>query len=161
MNDIEQIQECLEKTPRLLAGLLSQIPAEMLKERRIGNSWCIHEHACHVATSDRIGFIDRLQKFIDEEHPEFVPLSGESFPPDHLMKMSLEGALDAFTGERAEAIELARSLEPPLWQKEGRHPEYVTFTPYIMLRHRLLHDLFHMYRIEELWLTREQCLRKK
>jgi hypothetical protein len=154
MEDIEQILGCLEKTPRILAGLLAQIPAEILKKRRIGNSWCIHEHACHVATGDRIGFMDRLHRFLDEECPVFVPLSGESFPPDHLMEMSLASALDRFFEERPESIGLARSLEPSLWGKEGRHPEYITFTPYIMLRHRLMHDHYHMYRIEELWLTK-------
>jgi hypothetical protein len=159
MKDIEQILGCLEKTPRILTELLSQIPAEVLKARRIRNSWCIHEHACHVATGDRIGFIDRLHQFLDEECPVFVPLSGESFPPDYLMEMSLKSALDGFFEDRAEVIELARSLEPSLWAGEGRHPEYITFTPYIMLRHRLMHDYFHMHRIEELWLTREQCLR--
>jgi hypothetical protein len=161
MRDIEQILSCLEKTPEILAGLLSQIPGEILKARRIENSWSIHEHACHIATGDRIGFLDRLRQFLNEECPVFVPLSGESFPPDYLIKMDLEQAIDGFFKDRAEVVRQAHSLDESLWEKEGKHPEYVTFTPYIMLRHRLMHDHLHMYRIEELWLTREHCLKKQ
>lgn len=158
VDDIDDILECLEKTPRILERLLAQVPTERLKERRIANSWCIHEHACHIATGDRIAFIDRMNQFIHEERPVFVPVSGESFPPDYLMKMDLAHALDVFAKDRAEAIQLAKSLDPALWAKEGVHPEYITYTPYIMLRHRLMHDHLHMYRIEALWLTTDQCL---
>ncbi len=158
MQEIEQIISCLEKTPEILKGLLSGIPDEVLKTRRIENSWSIHEHACHIATGDRIGFVDRLHKFLNEEFPVFVPVSGESYPPGYLMEMNLSEVIGQFSKERAEAIRLARSLGDSRWHKEGRHPEYVCFTPLIMLRHRLFHDHLHMYRIEELWLTRGQYL---
>lgn len=160
MKDANQILSCLEKTPKFLAGLLSQIPEEIRKVRRIKNSWSIHEHACHIATGDKIGFIDRLHQFLNEECPVFIPLSGKSFPPNYLIEMDLNQAMYRFHKDRAELIRLARSLDDALWKKEGKHPEYVIFTPYIMLRHRLMHDHLHMYRIEELWLTKDQYLRK-
>jgi hypothetical protein len=159
MKDVEHILSCLEKTPEILAGLLSDIPGELLKARRIESAWSIHEHACHIATGDRIGFLDRLDQFLNEECPVFAPLSGESFPPDHLIKMDLEQALNGFLKDRAELAQRMKSLDESLWEKEGKHPEYVRFTPYIMLRHRLMHDHLHLYRIEELWLTREHGLR--
>ena len=55
---------------------------------------------------------------------------------------------------------LIRSADKSIWIKEAEHPEYHIYTPYIMLRHRLMHDHFHMYRIEELWLTNEEYLKK-
>lgn len=160
MKDVNRILSCLEKTPKLLERLLSQIPEETFKVRRIENSWSIHEHACHIATGDRIGFIDRLHQFLNEESPVFVPLSGESYPHDYLMEMDLTRAIRGFYEDRAELIRLAGSLDDAVWGKEGKHPEYMVFTPYIMLRHRLMHDHLHMYRIEELWLTRDQFIRK-
>lgn len=159
MRDVARILSCLEKTPDILAGLVSGIPVDILKARRIENSWSIHEHACHIAMGDRIGFLDRLRQFLSEECPVFVPLSGESFPPDYLMKMDLELAIDGFFKDRAEVVRRAQSLDESLWEKEGKHSEYTIFTPRIMLRHRLMHDHLHMYRIEELWLTKEGCLR--
>ncbi len=158
MKDVKQILSCLEKTPEILSGLLTRIPEDILKTRRIDNSWSIHEHACHVAIGDRIGFLARLHQFLNEESLLFTPLSGESFPEDHFMKLDLEQAIDGFFNDRAELIDKAGSLDEPLWSKEGEHPEYVTYTPHIMLRHLLMHDHLHMYRIEELWLTRDEYL---
>lgn len=42
--------------------------------------------------------------------------------------------------------------------RSARHPEYTLYTPYVMLRHMMMHDYLHMYRIEELWLTRPEYL---
>ena len=44
------------------------------------------------------------------------------------------------------------------WTRKAKHKEYIEYTPYIMLRHILMHDHFHMYRIEELWLTTDEFL---
>jgi len=122
--------------------------------------WSIHEHACHIATGDQSGFIDRFKQFINEQRPIIKPLSGESFPPDYLIKMDLNEALDIFFEKRKELISLVRSADKSIWVKEAEHPEYQIYTPYIMLRHRLMHDHFHMYRIEELWLANEEYLKK-
>ncbi len=157
-SDIEILTECLKHTPVILTQLLAQIDPELYKDRRIINKWSIHEHACHIATGDKIGFIDRLSKFIDEDNPAFTPLSGESFPPDYYYNMDLNKALEEFKHYRKKIIEMVSALEDNFWHKSSRHTEYTVFTPYIMLRHRLLHDHLHLYRIEELWLTRAKIL---
>jgi hypothetical protein len=46
------------------------------------------------------------------------------------------------------------------WQKTGIHPEYELYSLSILGRHILMHDFWHMYRIEELWLTRDAYLTK-
>ena len=160
MKNLVEILSCLEKTPDVLKELLAGVPGSLLKKRRIGNAWSIHEHACHIATGDQIGVLDRLEQFREEDCPEFVPLSGESFPPDHLLKMDLDQAMARFFSDRAELLRQARNMDATLWDKESNHPEYIRFTPYIMLRHRLMHDHLHLYRIEELWLTRNESFRQ-
>lgn len=160
MNDIPQIICCLEQSPVILKNLLTQIPPELHKVRRIPDKWSIHEHACHIATGDQSGFIDRFKQFLNEQKPKIKPLSGESFPPDYLIKMELNEALDIFFEKRKELISLVNSADKSIWTKEAEHPEYKIYTPYMMFRHRLLHDHFHMYRIEELWLTNEEYLKK-
>jgi hypothetical protein len=155
MNDVAEIIACLEKTPVLLKNLLAQVPRERLKERRIPGKWSIHEHACHVAAGDQAGFLERWWKFQREERPAFVPLSGASYPPDHFLRMELDHVLISFFDTRAELARLARAADDAFWSRQADHPEYEMYTPYIMLRHRLMHDHFHLYRIEELWLTRD------
>ena len=72
--------------------------------------------------------------------------------------MDLNKALEEFIQYREQLIEMVCNLEDHLWYKNGKHPEYTLFTPYAMLRHRLFHDHLHLYRIEELWLTRAELL---
>jgi len=160
MNDIPQMIYCLKQSPIILKNLLTQIPSGSYKVRRIPGKWSIHEHACHVATGDQSGFIDRFKQFLNEEKPKIKPLSGDSFPSDYLIKMELNEALDIFFEKRKELISLVRSANESIWTKEAEHPEYQIYTPYVILRHRLMHDHFHMYRIEELWLTNEEYLKK-
>ena len=160
MNDILHIIYCLKQSPIILKNLLTQVPSELYKVRRIPGKWSIHEHACHIAAGDQTGFIDRFKQFLNEEKPKIKPLSGDSFPPDYLIKMDLSDALDIFFEKREELIGLVSSADKSIWTKEAEHPEYQIYTPYLMLRHRLLHDHFHMYRIEELWLTKEKYLKK-
>lgn len=160
MNDIHQIIFCLKQSPIILKNLLAQIPSDLYKVRRIPGKWSIHEHACHIATGDQAGFIDRFKQFVNEQKPRIKPLSGESYPSDYLIKMNLSEALDIFFEKRKELVDLVNSADKSIWAKEAEHPEYQIFTPYIMLRHRLMHDHFHMYRIEELWLTNEEYLKK-
>ena len=59
---------------------------------------------------------------------------------------------------RRKTVELARTLSPEDWRKEATQPEYEYYTAKILLRHMLMHDNLHMYRIEQLWLTREVFL---
>jgi uncharacterized damage-inducible protein DinB len=153
MTDIHKIITCLEQTPLILKNLISQIPEELYEVRRIKNRWSIHEHACHVATGEKYGFLKRIEQFKKEDRPKIGPLSGESFPPDFYMQMDLKSALKEFENFRKKVIDISNNLEESIWNKEADHPEYKMYTPYIMLRHLLLHDHFHMYRIEELWLT--------
>ena len=158
MKNPEEIITMLAATPRLLEELINEIPPVQLKQHRIKNKWSIHEHACHIAIGDQYVFHPRLRAFINETDPTFTPYSGESFEKDFLIKMDLEKALINFKKLRMQSIELAKHFDRTQWQKESHHPEYSIYTPYIMLRHFLMHDYFHMYRIEELWLTTEEFI---
>ena len=153
MNDLHKILSSLEQTPSILKNLISQIPEELHKIKRIKNKWSIHEHACHIAIGEKYGFLKRIELFKKEERPQIEPLSGESFPPEFYLQMDLQSALTEFESLRKKIIDISNNLEESIWNKEADHPEYKMYTPYIMLRHLLMHDHYHMYRIEELWLT--------
>ena len=159
MNDIADILVCLEQAPALLKELLADIPPAILKQRRIPGKWSIHEHACHLATVERDGMFARWDKFQSEERPVFLPLSGESYPADYYLKMELDSTVESFLGFRMELIRRARAVtDAAFWNRKADHPEYELYTPFIMLRHIMMHDHLHMYRIEELWLTRDASL---
>jgi hypothetical protein len=158
--DLKQIIAGLGQTPKLLSKLLSEIPPERMKERRIPGKWSIHEHAVHLAEAQAM-LNGRLKRFAEEPGPKFVPyLPGKGEAKVELLSLDLKDRVAEFRRLREEAIEFAKAQNAEYWQREGEHPEYERYTPFIMLRHMLLHDHLHLYRIEELALTRDAYLPK-
>ena len=76
------------------------------------------------------------------------------------MYASMTDVLDNFALYRNKEIDLLGSADDIMWQKRASHPEYESYSLYILARHTLMHDFRHMYRIEELWLTRDAYLTK-
>ncbi len=74
--------------------------------------------------------------------------------------MKVAEALDQFARCRNEQLVLLDGANDVAWQKQATHPEYESYSLYILTRHTLMHDYWHMYRIEELWLTRDKYLTK-
>jgi hypothetical protein len=72
--------------------------------------------------------------------------------------MSVPEALAAFSAGRNDQIAELEKATPDDWEKVATHPEYTHYTLYILARHILMHDHWHMYRMEELWLTRDEYL---
>ena len=101
---------------------------------------------------------ERWRRFQEEARPEFTYFGGESNPDDYYLRMDLNRTLAEFDESRARVVELARAADADFWSRPAVHPQYTHYTPAIMVRHLMLHDQFHMYRIEELWLTRDEFL---
>ncbi|BDS11380.1 DinB family protein [Aureispira anguillae] len=148
--EIETILKALNETPRLLRELITEIDPELYKKKIINGKWSIHEHATHIAVGDVYGFQKRLKDFKRKAKPIFEPLSGDNFDEDFFIKLELEKTVNDFFEIRQQTIELAKAFDPNDWNKLAIHPEYKTYTPYIMLRHLLMHDHNHLYKIEDL-----------
>lgn len=158
--ELEYIIDSLAKNPVLLNSLVDEIPEDILKVRRIKGKWSIHEHVCHLAVVQPM-LHDRLVRFKNEEAPEFKPyLPGVNVQDDDLIEMDMRQCLLDFEYHRKRLIELIKGFDRNIWAKKGKHPEYKVYSPTIILRHILMHDHLHMYRVEELWLTTEPYLRK-
>ena len=149
----------LEKNADLLLGLLEEIPEEILKDRRIKNKWSIHEHVCHLYEAQKM-MMKRFMIFKNEKEPVFKPyLPGSKETPDnHLLDMDLKQCLSEFMKERLDLVKFLKTFDHEDWNNNATHPEYRMFTAEVFLRHILMHDHLHMYRIEELWLTNDEYL---
>ena len=159
-SDLSKISDGLEAAPALLANLIDQVPRDLYQQQRIPGKWTIHEHACHLVDAQKM-INSRFLTFQQQESPEFeVYLPGATFKDDYLMSMDLPDTIHKFPLIRSELMEIIGSYTSEIWERNAKHPEYKEYDPYILLRHTLMHDHFHMYRIEELWLTRETYLRK-
>jgi len=158
MNDTDQIIGCLNQSPLILKNLIDSIPKELLKVKRIFNKWCIHEHVCHLASAESM-IIKRFEEFKKRSNPKFSPyLPGKTISEHNLIGLNMREELEKFSRLRESLIVLVQSFENSTWRKQAEHNEYVKYNAYILLRHTLMHDHFHMYRIEELWLTKDEYL---
>lgn len=159
MGDIPELLAGLGTTPKILREFVRTIPRERLDLRRGEGFWTIAEHVSHLAQVQQM-LLDRFRRFVQEEHPVFIPFipgreeDGPSTPP----RLDTEESLHLFEQCRSQQLALLRSAGGDIWQRTASHPEYAHYSLYILTRHVLMHDHWHMYRMEELWLTKDAYL---
>ncbi len=163
MKDKTAIIESLERSPIILSQFIQSVPDRFLKQRRGEGFWTIKEHAIHLAQVQPM-LLERLNRFVEEDRPEFVPFipedeSSKPKPDEQIeIEMDLKTALQDFESFRKMQLSLISSVSPAVWKKEAIHPEYIQYSFYILVRHILMHDHWHMYRMEELWLAKDDYL---
>jgi len=161
LNEIVHIRETLKRSPIILKGLLKSIHSISYKEVLIPGKWTIHEHVCHLAEAHEM-LNGRMKRFLEEDEPDFKPYfpdKEESSIP--LIERNMDEMVTKFLSLRTEILAESEKLPGNFWSKQAKHPEYYLYTPLIMFRHMMMHDHLHMYRIEELWLTKSDFLKKK
>jgi len=159
MMDKADLMDGLRRTPRILTVFVEGVSEDQIDRRRGEGFWTIAEHANHLAQVQPM-LLERLRRFRDEAHPEFVPyLPGEDEDePDTPEVMAQATALAQFADGRREQLALLERADEQTWRKTATHPEYDRYSCHILVRHMLMHDHWHMYRMEELWLTKDQYL---
>jgi uncharacterized damage-inducible protein DinB len=159
MKDKQQLIDSLGKAVTVLGEFVAAIPPEKMDLRRGEGFWTINEHVSHLADVQPMLY-ERLERFEAEAAPEFVPFmpdeddQADSGPPN----MPTAAALAQFADTRQRQLDLLGQAESSTWQKTATHPEYAHYSFYILVRHILMHDYWHMYRMEELWLTHDEFL---
>jgi uncharacterized damage-inducible protein DinB len=160
MKDIPDLLDGLRRSGRNLLEFAKTIPAAKMNLSRGEGFWTIAEHVSHLAQVQTM-LLERLQRFMNEDRPEFVPyIPGDDETETRPPYMEQNVALESFAHHRKEQITLLEKAEDTDWQKTATHPEYELYSLYIQVRHMLMHDHWHMYRMEELWLTRDAYLTK-
>ncbi len=161
MQDIPDLLAGLGKTPGILSEFVKSIPEDKLNLRRGEGFWTIAEHVSHLAEVQPMLF-DRFRRFMAEEQPQFVPFipgkAGDE--PVTPVCMSTPAALLQVEEYRKKQLQLLENDDAKVCQRLDTHPEYDLYSLYIFTRHVLMHDYWHMYRIEELWLTKDAYLTK-
>ncbi len=149
----------LEKSADIFRDFIASMTADDLKVKRRPGFWSVQHHLFHLADSQELLY-KRLLLFKEENNPAITPY----FPSDNKEKKafaSVEEALSVFMALRKKQVELIRSYNDADLKKEGFHPEFKQYNIPILVRHILMHDYWHMYRIEELWLTNDEYLEEE
>lgn len=164
MQDAQDLLEGLKRSPKVLSTFVATIPREKMDLRRGPGFWTIAEHVSHLAQVQPM-LLERIQRFIAEASPAFVPFipdrdapEKDATEPETPRALDVQAALSQFGEYRNRQIHLLATGDDGLWRKQATHPEYTNYSLYILVRHILMHDYWHMYRMEELWLTRDEYL---
>jgi len=156
--EIKAIIRGLQDTPSFLAGIVKDIPDNMLHRRRGDGFWSIAEHVVHLADVQPM-LEDRISRILHEDTPEFIPFfPGKDESGPQVPTPALDDALARFKTGRDRILKLLNGANAEEWKRLALHPEYEQYGLIILARHILMHDHWHMYRVEELWLTRDAYL---
>jgi hypothetical protein len=154
---ITAILGALEGSITIFDNLLRSIPAEALDVKRGEGFWSLHEHAAHLADVQPMA-LERMRRILTEDVPEFVPFIPDQEEAEKPPLPPVEEIITRFKGGRKQQLEVLKNASPEDWKRTAVHPEYEQYGLFIFARHVLMHDHWHMYRMEELWLTRDGYL---
>jgi uncharacterized damage-inducible protein DinB len=156
----EKLIDALEMNSDILEQFVRQISEEKLHRKRGEGIWTVHEHLHHLALVQPVMF-KRIRMFKNEEKPVIKPYTpGPEEEKERTVKRSVAELVRTFRDWRIKQVELARSCGPEIWERTGEHPEFDQYSLEILLRHVLTHDGWHMHRMEEIWIAKEEVLTK-
>ena len=155
MDNAQTLIATLQSAPRIIIGLVREMPPQNLKRRPSPTKWSAHEHACHISTADT-AYLSRLELMLSDPEPyikSMLPSADEE--AGSLLNTDLDEALDLYVRERARLVERLKELSEREWQRTAKHEAYSHYSVFIMFRDLLLHEMLHAYRIEELRLKKD------
>lgn len=139
----------LARGPATLQALVADVPLADLTRRPRPDKWSAHEHACHLALVEPL-WLARVERILAEEQPVIVSYEPDVDElPDRLLRMDLAAALDAHARGRAALVARLGELRPADWARGAVNTAHARYSLFLMGRHAALHDLLHIYRIEE------------
>jgi len=157
----KDLMDALEMNSDILERFIRQIDEDRLSRRRGEGIWTVHEHLHHLALVQPVMY-KRIRMFKNEEKPVIKPYTpGPEEEKERTVSRPASELIRTFREWRDKQVELARSCSPETWEKTGTHPEYDRYSLEILLRHILTHDGWHMYRMEEIWLAKDEALTKQ
>lgn len=153
--DPKLLVSTLENIPEIIETYVSNIPKERLDVKRNAEAWTIREHVYHVASVQKMLY-KRIELIRTEKNPVITPFFPEKQVAIGEFYDSPEAAFEEYRAERKRQVALIASLCDADFQNEATHGEYVRYNIPIILNHMVFHEYWHMYRIEELWLTKDE-----
>ena len=151
----EVLIQSLQDAPAILQDLVDSVPEDKVSARPREGIWTILEHLHHLgATQIMLG--QRIKSFLTDDRPKIIPFIPDGDNTPNVQGKSADDLLKTYEHARKEQIEDLQSAPDAIWAKRADHPEYETYNFGILVRHILLHDFFHFYRIEELAFLKEE-----
>jgi hypothetical protein len=148
-NDELPCLDLLEAIPAILRGLMAEISTEDARWKPAADRFSIAEVLSHLSHSEWYCYRDRLDRFLNEEMPEFESDDAQM----HLevyRNANPEKEFGHFKDQRATNVELLRGLPAAAGARKAMHRTAGEITLSQMLHEWALHDLGHIRQIAEL-----------
>ncbi len=140
---------------QVIEDFTQQIPEELWDVRRGPEVWTLREHLYHLADVQKLLW-GRIKLILAEDSPVIQPYFPENEPALSELFPSLEAALKSYRRYRAKQLKLLAKARKADWKKQAQHGEYRQYSLAIIARHLIIHDDWHLYRMEEIWLTKDE-----
>ena len=141
--------------PRIIENYVLNIPVDKIDLIRSESAWTIREHVNHIVTVQEMLY-QRIKTIQNEERPIIKPYFPENEVDLDKIYFTLNDAFRQFKIIRNQQIKLINRLGKNDFLKEAEHGEYIRYNIPVIINHMISHEYWHLYRIEELWLTKDE-----
>lgn len=155
--NLEVLLRTFGDIPEIVESYFKNIPELFLDKEYQNATWTIRKHFYHILTVQELLY-QRMIKIRDEQNPVITPYFPENEKSVTELFKSLDEAFSYYKEMRNKQISLIKSLSEADFNKDAQHGEYIKYNIPIIINHIIFHEYWHLYRIEELWLTREDII---
>ncbi len=144
--DLASATAVLERTPRTLRTLLTNLPEPLERGNEGGESWSPYDILGHLIHGERTDWIPRMRIILEHgESQTFEPFDRFAQFEESRGK-GLDDLLAEFEAQRTRSLTAlgAFDLQPADFEKTGRHPELGAVTLGELLATWAVHDLSHI-----------------
>ena len=158
-----ELIQTLKLYPAILKDFVAAIPPEKLHHRPGPGFWTVYEHLEHMVLTQQV-IQQRLETIRDHEKPQIVPFDPDehhrdvSTGPAGSPPASAEELVADYGRWRERQLKVIEKASEQLWRRGAQHPEYERYGFEILVRHALLHDGFHLSRMEDLAFMKQELL---
>ncbi len=146
--DGRSLEAILSATPGALASALAALSPNQLSAPIAPGKWSPAQIVSHLADCD-LAFGWRLRQILAEDLPSLQPFDQDKWAASY-DDISVESALEAFTGLRAWNLQLIKKALPVAADRAGVHPERGTVTFQMTVELMAGHDLNHLIQLTKL-----------
>lgn len=142
----------LRSLPNELADLLGDLDEETLRWRPIPNKWSIKEIMCHLRDMERLAYLPRYRRILDEDGPLMANVDQDrlAHESDYINQDS-KGALDEFTKLRAETVKMLAEEPVENWSRAGIHEIHGPMTVEQMVNRQINgNDINHLNQMKDI-----------
>jgi hypothetical protein len=141
--------DLLEETPRTLRRLMRELSPEDAAWKPAPDRFSVAEVLAHLAHSEGHCYRLRVDRFLNEEMPEFEPDDAQMYL--HLYReANAKDSFDHFEEQRDTNMEFLRTLPRAAGERRAMHQQAGLITLQQMLHEWAMHDLGHIRQIAEL-----------